>query len=494
MLEIIWTGIVSFFQDVGGLFGASTVVEAPQTPGKPSSQPGAQLPQIADKGVARKASYIGRIREAEKLIDHGYFSQAGLELSMAVQEREGLIKPYLLLGDIYVRLSDREKLQTLIQQLEKKFPAHSQIEVLKARKMLLEDDFQGVKNLYANSENPAPQLRLYYAGLLALQNNHTQAREILKELSQLEVREYTLKVGGDGVLEAQQIQDSLLPQNAQAVENIIQSYEQFDIMSEGQTAHLFAMIGKAFGDLSESALMRAFADISLKEESSYIDAWLLRGYSFFIENRFELALQDFHQAYRLDPARPQTHYFLALVLSELGRTGEAIAFFEKSLESDFEFSEELEWKLTDLLVQDQKYDAALKLYERLIDENTQPDRVARAINTIINRAKRPDVAVHITEPLIRTKAQNPFYLNMYGWSLLSDKKLDQAKGVLETALEIQPENAQTLLNLGMVFELKSDYKKARDYYLKSYQIGKENPDFVSIANLSAERYNRIRNK
>lgn len=485
MLEVIWNSIVSFFADVGDTLDASVVQEESVEKPLPNAQ--------KHLGVQRKVSYIGRIREAEKLISHGYYSEAGLELSLAVQERKGVIKPFVLLGDIYVRLGDRQKLDALIGQLQKKFSGSPEIAVLQVRRALLDSNFQRAKQIIAQTQTPTPRLLVYQAALLALQNNHTKAQKILEIVAELPEEPYRLSVGSDGVHE-ENIHKTLTPELKSVVQGLLNRYEEFSLLSEGKNAHLFVLLGKELASLDESQLVRGFADVAVTDDTGYIDAWTLRGYSYFLEHNFDSALKDFHQAYRLDPVRPQTHYFMALILSELGRTKEAIAFFEKALESDFEFSQELEWRLATLLAKEEHFDQAVELYRHLVTNQTDPEQVSSVFYTLIQKAKRADVAIEIAERLIISNAQNPFYLNMYGWALFSNEEFSKAEEILETALDIQPENPQTLLNLGVLAELKGDYKEAKEWYKKSHTLGKGQPDFAAIVNLAADRYNKIKDR
>jgi tetratricopeptide (TPR) repeat protein len=513
MLLAVWASLVSFFTDsydvVSDYFSASTVQEKSVFQGQkqqfvrqqkirtdidiqkePSST---DLPTVVRQtGVARKSSYLGRIREAEHLIEHEYYIEAGIELSLAIEEKPEVLKPFLLLGDIYIRTRNISKLKTLLVDLQQKFPNHPQVHVLAARYLLLHDDFQSVKGLiYAYTGDVPPRLQFYQAALFALQNNHDQAKEILANLKDLEVEPYALKVGSDGVEESYENNNTVPPKLALVVQNMFDRYTEFELLREGKNAHLFALLGKELGNMDETNLVRAFADVAVKEDSSYIDAWILRGYSYFLEKNFELALHDFYQAYRLDSIRPQTHYFLALTLSELGRNNEAISFFEKALEHDFEFSEDVDWKLVELFVKEQHYDRVVEMYRRLLTPDTEEKKISRAIHVLIDKAHRSDVALELTESFIVENFDDVFLLNMYAWALIENDLFEKAEEILEQADNLLPDHPQTYLNFGLLFEAQNDPVDAKAYYKKSYEYGKLTPEFVSLANFAAKKYNAL---
>ncbi|MCF7917555.1 tetratricopeptide repeat protein [Candidatus Gracilibacteria bacterium] len=444
------------------------------------------------KGVRRKTSLIGRIREAQKLIDHEYYSLATIELSTAISENSDLIQPYLLLGEIYIREQQSEKLQNLLVELKKKFPTDPEVAVLDGRSLIMQKKFQeAVSTLEKLGNDLPPALKFYHAVLLALQNNHTKAKTILTSLQEISVEERTFVVGEDGV-ESTKIETStfLTPEESKKVNDLLHSYDEFGKLSEGKNPHLFATLSKALAQNNEAILAKEFADVSIKEDIQYIDAWILRGYSNYLLKNFDEALSDLRHAYDMDPLRPQTHYFLALVLNETGHEEEATLFFEKALEHNFEFSDEVRWKLIDLFTNQKKYDKALQLYEELLDANTAEEHYVSALHTAIDIVKKPELALSFATKLIETKPTDDFALNMYGWALIANKRFIEAEETLRSAEQVNPQNPRTYLNLGLLYEEQSKFTEAKEFYKKSYDLGKGTSANI-ITNLAAEKYNEL---
>ena len=457
---------------------------------------------IRSAGIRRKISYLGRIREAKKLIDNEYFSLATLELSAAITEKPDLIQPYLLLGEVHLRTRNLEKLENLITELKQKFPDDGEIDVLRARKLIAEKNFVAASSILAQAGKNLPLgLQFYRAVLLALQNDHAQARKILRELERVPVRSRELTVGKKGVQEKQPVLSSegieksqtISPELLEKITGLIVVFEEFDNFADGKNPHLFALIAKNLAEHNEAVLAREFADVAIKEDITYIDAWILRGYSNFLLQYYKAAEEDLRHAYELDPIRPETHYFLALALHKSGRDDEAILFFEKSLEHNFEFSNEVRWKLIELFAAQKKFDRVVELYQELVTEEPDPKKFIKAVYTSIDILKKPEIALEITQNLIAKNPDDILAMNLHGWALIANKKFIEAEQLLRKAEKLDPLRPRTFLNLGLLYEQQEKFTEAREFYKKSYELGKDQP-FNSVVNLAAEKYNELINR
>jgi len=58
-----------------------------------------------------------------------------------------------------------------------------------------------------------------------------------------------------------------------------------------------------------------------------------------------------------------------------------------------------------------------------------------------------------------------------GWAYLKQKALSQAETELTTAIELNEKNARAVYNLGLVYELKGDEERAKQYFNKAEQLG-----------------------
>ncbi len=284
-------------------------------------------------------------------------------------------------------------------------------------------------------------------------------------------------------------------ETAEKIKQFVEVYNQFDKIIEGENPHLFAMISKVLAENNEAILAREFANTAIREDIEYVDAWILRGYSNFLLKNFNNALEDLRHAYELNPLRAETHYFLALTLDKTGNEDEAILFFEKSLENDFDFSDRVRWKLVDLFLEKEKYNRVVELYRELLDGESTPDKFINAVHLSIDVLKRPEVALEITEKLFSEKPSDVFTMNMHAWALIANRKFYDAEIILKKAKKIMPENPRTLLNFGLLFEEQNEFSRAKEFYKSAYESGKKKaPNFETITNLAAEKHNQLLNR
>ncbi len=439
------------------------------------------------EGVKRRTSYQGRLRETQTLIDHEYFSLATIELSTAIQEQPDVIDPYLLLGEIYIRTRDTNKLGNLIAQLKKDFPDSPDVPVLEGRKLIAEEAFSEALIFFEKEDNElSPELKFYHAILLSLQNDHNGAKAILEKLRFLPAR-------SNDWTDSPTKREQALTSFGEKVESVHTAYNEFENLNEGKNPHLFGLIGKVLAEHNENILAHKFAEIAIKEDINYVDAWIVRGFANLQLGENEVALQDLRHAYELDSIRPQTHYFLALALHKVGEDDEAILFFEKSLEHDFEFSDEVRWKLVELFTAQKNYDRVIELYTDLLDTDSKPQKFVSAIHTAVDILQKPELALEFAERLIQDDPESSFALNMYGWALVVNKQFIQAEKILTKAERIDPENPRTFLNLGLLNEEQAEFAKAKELYKKSYDLGKdlEGEAATAVTNLAAGKYNEL---
>ncbi len=445
------------------------------------------------KGVPRTTSYGGKLQEAERLMDNEYYSLASVALFNAIKEKPNIIQPYLLLGEIYLRTKEFDKLDGLIAQIKQVFPERNEGFVLEVRKLIVQEKFEEATQMFQSfSGILPPELKFYQAVFLALQNNQNQTKKILEELNGYTVEKNEMLLSSTGTV-AQDSNTVLTSPFSQRVTDMLLAYKNFDVLKEGKNAHLFILLGKALAQNNEAILAHNFADLAIKEDVSYIDAWILRGYTSFLLKDYPSAIEDLRHAHDMDSNRPQTNYFLGLALSQSGNTEEAIVFFEKILEHPFELSEDVKWKLVDLYAQTKKYEKILLLYKDLLNENTKLDQATSALHLLIDIISRPEIALDFTTKRYEKNPDDIFTLNIHGWALIANKKFDDAEKVLDHAKDLNPQNPQTLLNLGLLYESQGEIQKALDFYKQSYEFGKEgNAD--AIVNLAAQKYNILLEK
>ncbi len=440
--------------------------------------------------VPRTTSYLGRIRAAEGFLAQGQYSRAAVELVEAISERPEIIRPYILLGEIHIRTRDFTKIEGLIVELDRRFPNEPETDVLRARELIAREDFAAARTILqkADSATLDPVMLLYQAILASLQNDHKRAKVLLSALGERSVQE-PLMIGEDGVTEVE-MENAITPEIAEKVKALQLVYDQFAQFADGEDPHLFALIAKALAENNEPTLARSFANVAIREDIAYVDAWMLRGYANFLLNDLSAALEDLRHAYKLDPVRPEVEYFLALTLEKLGQKMEAAMFYERLLTRDFPYHSEVRWKLIDLLTEQKEMDRVVELYQEQAEVESAPNKYVSVVHTLINVLHKPKEALALTETLLSKQPQNVLALNLRAWSLIEDGQLSEAEILLKKTEKLNPENPRTQLNFGVLREREGNPVAAREFYKKCYELGQGKP-FSSVVELAVARYNAL---
>lgn len=446
--------------------------------------------EISGKKIVRK-SYIGILNEARELIKNEHFALANIEIKKAIEEKPDLIEPYLVLAEMHIQQEQTSKLQTLITNLKTRFPEAPEILGLETKLFVMKGEFANAQNLLSQKDL-IPQLRFYKALLVALQNDHHQAETIIRNLEKVPVRTAKANLTKEGLenVSSAERAETLSVSLAEKVKEISIIYEEFETLSDGKQPHLLALISKSLSDNNELHFARKFAETAIEEDPQYIDAWILKGYAEYLLQNYPRALLDLKKAYELDTIRAETHYFLALALEKLGQNAEAALFFEKALKNGFEFSVEIQWKLVDLFLKQKKYDQVIQIYKEIIAQNPRPEEFIPVIHNTIDIIRKPEIALEITEQLLKKNENDETALNLHGWALIANKKLDEAEKFLRKAEKLNDENPRTFLNLGLLAEKRQKFSEAIELYRQSYELGKANPH-SPIANTAADRYNQL---
>lgn len=448
--------------------------------------------------IERKSSLLGDIRAAQELIHVRQYQAAIAKLQAIIKLRPDLEYTYVLLGEVYLQTNNVAQLEGLIAEVKKRFQDHQLASVLALRKDIMVHDFlaatQKLKILTADADLqtiPADVL-FYYGTFAALQNDHELAQAVFKILDGMPVKKLELVVSAEGLKDTATHEYGISPNIAERVSNLVAIYQDFKQVSDGEDPHLFTLIGKNLAQNNELILARGFADIALREKPDYTDAWIVRGYTYYLQNQFADALADFNAAYKLDPIRPEIHYFLALTLTELGRDSEAALYYEKVLEQpSFSFETDLKWRLVTILLRQKKYEQVLGIYQSLATETDELEPFVSPMHQLIELAKRPDLALELAETLYKTHPNEVLAANLYAWALIADEQIVKAEGVLNKALKQESENPRTYLNLGLASEKNQKITEAAEFYKQAYDLAKANRAYAAVANLAAEAYNRL---
>jgi len=161
------------------------------------------------------------------------------------------------------------------------------------------------------------------------------------------------------------------------------------------------------------------------------------GECYFRQNRFDEAVSQYQTALarKLQVGEAEAHYGLGSSLAHLGRTGEAVTEFEKSLQLRPDDAP-TRLSLGDALLQEGKLDEAIAQFQKAAE--TKPDL--------------PDAHVKL------------------GGALAQQGRMDEAIAQLQKAVQLKPDLAPAQLNLGNALLQEGRVEEAIRHYEKALQI------------------------
>lgn len=116
------------------------------------------------------------------------------------------------------------------------------------------------------------------------------------------------------------------------------------------------------------------------------------------------------------------------------------------------------------LYEEEKYEDAIKLYEKVPHGDTNYFAVQYEISLSYYKLKKYDVVIDMSKRLIAEGTTQIAQYNIWGSALDDLKRKDEAIAVYDAALKKYPFSTSLMLNKGIVYETSEDHKKAFEIY------------------------------
>ena len=254
-------------------------------------------------GLARLALQANRLDEAREIL-HQVTNAPNGQIALAFQ----------LLGAVYQRMGQTERAQRLVQ--------HS-------RTITSEDHDSWLNTV--NQHRAGQEAKLDYAKQLVLQQRFDEAIGVLHSLDRYYPDDAVIPNNLGVIYRAQGRLEDSTKEFLRAKQRNNTYFEAdynlaMNCLLEGESAE--EPIRSALLQSAQQHLDRVFVI-----NPSYGPAVGLHGSLLKQHGKLELALSRFHEAARLDPARPQWLYSAAVILHDLGRNKEALDVLEQVLTS-----------------------------------------------------------------------------------------------------------------------------------------------------------------
>jgi Flp pilus assembly protein TadD len=176
----------------------------------------------------------------------------------------------------------------------------------------------------------------------------------------------------------------------------------------------------------------------------------------------QAAVDLFRRALTLDPDEPRAHALLALALLRMKRLGAALLEAQTALvlAPEAPLSHLI---LGHVLLAHRKPEEARGHFESAREHDLASPAPLRGLAAVETFFDREDRAVEILEKALELDPEDVDTLSALGTAHLSRGRLDEAERHARAALEIEPEHADSLVLMGFVLLKRGDIQGAREH-------------------------------
>ncbi len=181
------------------------------------------------------------------------------------------------------------------------------------------------------------------------------------------------------------------------------------------------------------------------------------------------------------PGFPAPYEGLASMLNRAGRADEASAALDAGIEGTNRASSLLNMK-AELLILQEKFEEAIKLYEELYARDPSSVVIANNLATLL--ATHRDDAESLEQAFKAARrlrgSENPFYQDTYGWILTRRGDPEQAVAYLEPAAKALSGDPLTQYHLGITYFDLQRWEEAREALSRALEIAGEDTDLPQM--------------
>ncbi|NUM30787.1 MAG: tetratricopeptide repeat protein [Bacteroidetes bacterium] len=226
-------------------------------------------------------------------------------------------------------------------------------------------------------------------------------------------------------------------------------------------------------------------DMYLKAVSRNADAetYFKTGSFFFLVRKYNEAKIYLNEALKKDESYPKAYFFLAQSFKETGDTANAIMYYKRAVQTDAgDYNAYLQLGIIFTIKSDPE---ALKYLDAAINTNNGIDESWYSRGFYYQ--KKGDFEKALAD-YQQTITINPYHSNAYynaGYIYFELKKWDIAIRHFDLSSRTNDDFEKPVYMLGLSYEAKNDFEKARIYYQKCLQL---NPNY-NLAKTAIQRLN-----
>ena len=395
------------------------------------------------------------LNRGKKLRADGFLAAAAEKFSEAIKIEPRNRTAQISLVETQFALGDFQTTIELCENALKIFPADEDFLFFAARAFLHRGQFSSAKKTFEKIKNR--ETNFYFAIIAIVENDFVAAKNFLKIARQN-------------------------PEFKTRAKIILRAFDEFSLFKSDDENYLKLLLAKSFNEIAAFDFAINLAKQVLQKNEKYIDAFLILGNAYLETEKTILAKNAFETALKLDKSKSETLFSLARCFEKLENFDRAAEFAKKAIAENFEPRAAAEKKLAQIYLKNQKIDAAIEIYEKIL--NAERDKIENYSQLVFVLLEYKNDAVRALR--IATTARDNFLnsaaaQNLFGWAKLENGDLHAAKKAILRALKLDPNLAAAHLNLGKILKVQNLPNDALKSFFTAAKLGK-NTEIEKLAN------------
>jgi tetratricopeptide (TPR) repeat protein len=418
-----------------------------------------------------QTNFLGHIEKGISAKNAGNFEIAIREFKAAYDLNPQSHLPFFHVGEIHLLQKNPKKAQANFLQALKLNPTDEPSSALLSQSLIDQDQFteaaEIIKTLKSKSE-----IAIFYRGIGSILENSTT--EAQKSFQQLASRENQSTYKNQSI-------------------KIIEAFNEFSAFEGSQEIHLKTLLARSFNQINQFQIAKKLLFEVIKSKNDYRDAWILLGYAYLKTDQNLEASDALEEALKIDPQKPETHFYLGMSYFARQDANKAAFHLEKAIEFGFEPRIQAEQKLAEIYEILGEFDkAAAKIEAVLALNDSDISYFVKGTWLYLDILKNSEKAISISQKSLAAHPQNPMSYNLLAWAQIENNQIENAKENLFRALELNPNFDAAYLNLGRLYEKEQMFTQAQNHYEKAAQLGNGN-SISQVANESITNLNLLKN-
>ncbi|HEY5648618.1 MAG TPA: fused MFS/spermidine synthase, partial [Nitrospiria bacterium] len=208
---------------------------------------------------------------------------------------------------------------------------------------------------------------------------------------------------------------------------------------------------------------------ALMLDPDHDEARMLRGKTFFVNQRFAEAINDFKEVSGKNPGLPEPVFALGMAYSRVKDWERASRYMARAASLDPQNSE-YRIELARVYARMGKDSQALKEYQLVMGGENGVSRIGGEVAATLVRLKQPGEALAVLKESIEVSSEDFRLHFQMGEVFLSMEKPVEAREAFNRVIEINPESVKAYVGLGRAWAALGDEVKANEFIKKAKHL------------------------